>query len=98
MSGRSPAGNTTSSPSRWPEHPGGSAMTNSSRAAGIEILSGALAWGAFEPLDLMVHDGERSRHYRPKRLVVAAGAYERGVPFPGWTLPGVMTSGAAQTL
>ena len=31
-----------------------------------------------------------------KRLIVATGAYERPTPFPGWTLPGVMTLGAAQ--
>ena len=35
---------------------------------------------------------------RPKRVVLATGAYERGVPLPGWTLPGFMTTGAAQTL
>ena len=29
---------------------------------------------------------------------MATGAYERAVPIPGWTLPGVMTTGAAQTL
>ncbi len=33
-----------------------------------------------------------------RRVVVAAGAMERAVPIPGWTLPGVMTVGAAQTL
>lgn len=33
-----------------------------------------------------------------KRLVVATGAMERPVPFPGWTLPGVMDIGAAQLL
>lgn len=54
--------------------------------------------GAFEPLDLMVFDGGRSRLCQPKRLIVAAGAYERALPIPGWTLPGVMTTGAAQTL
>ncbi len=31
-------------------------------------------------------------------MVLATGAYERGVPLPGWTLPGFMTTGAAQTL
>jgi NADPH-dependent 2,4-dienoyl-CoA reductase/sulfur reductase-like enzyme len=76
----------------------GRVLIAAARAAGIVMLSGALVWGAFEPLDLMVYDGEQSRHYRPQRLIVAAGAYERGVPFPGWTLPGVMTTGAAQTL
>lgn len=33
-----------------------------------------------------------------KKLVVATGAYDRPVAFPGWTLPGVITAGAAQTL
>ena len=32
------------------------------------------------------------------QIVVATGAYERAVPFPGWTLPGVMTAGGVQTL
>ncbi len=31
-------------------------------------------------------------------LVLAVGAYDRQVPFPGWDLPGVMTVGAAQSL
>ena len=35
---------------------------------------------------------------RPKRLILAPGAHERPVPVPGWTLPGVMTTGALQTL
>ncbi|HEY8315086.1 MAG TPA: FAD-dependent oxidoreductase [Candidatus Baltobacteraceae bacterium] len=33
-----------------------------------------------------------------RALVLAPGAYERALPFPGWDLPGVMTPGAAQTL
>ncbi|MGZ3497852.1 MAG: FAD-dependent oxidoreductase [Vulcanimicrobiaceae bacterium] len=31
-------------------------------------------------------------------VILAPGAYERVLPFPGWQLPGVMTPGAAQTL
>ena len=34
----------------------------------------------------------------PKHVILATGAMERPVPFEGWTLPGVMTVGAAQTL
>ena len=30
-------------------------------------------------------------------LIIATGAYDRPVPFPGWTLPGVMTAGGVQT-
>ena len=33
-----------------------------------------------------------------RRILLAAGAIERPVPIPGWTLPGVMTVGAAQIL
>ncbi len=32
------------------------------------------------------------------QLVLATGAYDRPVPFPGWELPGVMTAGAVQAL
>lgn len=31
-------------------------------------------------------------------VVIATGAHDRVVPFPGWTLPGVMTAGGAQAL
>lgn len=41
---------------------------------------------------------EASGTLRPEQLVIATGAYERPVPFPGWTLPGVMTAGGAQSL
>jgi NADPH-dependent 2,4-dienoyl-CoA reductase/sulfur reductase-like enzyme len=31
-------------------------------------------------------------------LVLATGGYERVLPFPGWTLPGVLTAGGAQAM
>jgi NADPH-dependent 2,4-dienoyl-CoA reductase/sulfur reductase-like enzyme len=31
-------------------------------------------------------------------VIVATGAYDRQLPFPGWTLPGVFTAGGAQAL
>lgn len=34
----------------------------------------------------------------PDALVLAAGAHDRVLPFPGWDLPGVFTAGAAQAL
>jgi D-hydroxyproline dehydrogenase subunit alpha len=33
-----------------------------------------------------------------KAIVLAAGAYDRVLPFPGWDLPGVYSAGAAQAL
>lgn len=35
---------------------------------------------------------------RARRLVLATGAYDRSLPFPGWDLPGVMTGGGVQAL
>jgi thioredoxin reductase/Fe-S-cluster-containing hydrogenase component 2 len=42
--------------------------------------------------------GERTSELDAKALVFAAGAGEKALAFPGWTLPGVITAGAAQTL
>ena len=76
----------------------GRALIERTVAAGVEVRSGVQVWGAFG-LDAIcaVGPGDRWR-FVCDALIVAAGAYERGVPFPGWTLPGVMTTGAAQTL
>lgn len=35
---------------------------------------------------------------RARRLILATGAYDRQLPFPGWDLPGVVTAGGAQAL
>lgn len=41
---------------------------------------------------------ERGRTLTGRRLVLATGAYDRQIPFPGWDLPGVLTAGGAQAL
>jgi thioredoxin reductase len=40
----------------------------------------------------------RPHELRCAKIVLAPGAYDRCVPFPGWTLPGVVTAGAAQVM
>ncbi|MGK4579855.1 NAD(P)/FAD-dependent oxidoreductase [Kitasatospora sp. HPMI-4] len=43
--------------------------------------------------------GATGRSVLPARAVLlATGAYERQLPFPGWTLPGVVTAGGAQAM
>ncbi len=76
----------------------GRVLIERARRAGASILSGAEVWGAFAPNEFGILVGQGSCIVRPKRTIVATGAYERGLPVPGWTLPGVMTTGAAQTL
>lgn len=39
-----------------------------------------------------------ARILHARRLLLATGAQERPFPIPGWTLPGVITAGAAQIL
>jgi pyruvate/2-oxoglutarate dehydrogenase complex dihydrolipoamide dehydrogenase (E3) component len=76
----------------------GAALAIAAEASGARILRGAELWGAFDVDRLAVFDGCRTRLVAPRAVIVAAGAYERPHVAPGWTLPGVMTVGAAQTL
>lgn len=76
----------------------GAALIASALSAGVEILSEVEVWGVFEGLLVMAQHQGAALVARPRTLIVATGAYERPRMVPGWTLPGVMTTGAAQTL
>lgn len=80
---------------------------------GCAIVTGAQVWAIERPADGAVHapaavlhvlvgqvDGSRRAPLtlRPDALVLATGAHDRTLPFPGWDLPGVFTAGAAQAL
>lgn len=49
-------------------------------------------------LQLAVHDAQGGHLIAARRLLIATGAHDMPVAFPGWTLPGVMTAGAVQSL
>jgi thioredoxin reductase len=66
--------------------------------AHTDYLPGAMVWMASRSLDLGVSTSGRSRIIRARRIILATGALERPFPIPGWTMPGVMTVGAAQVL
>jgi NADPH-dependent 2,4-dienoyl-CoA reductase/sulfur reductase-like enzyme len=51
-----------------------------------------------EPRELIVDNAGSPRRVRFERLVVATGARELFLPFPGWTLPGVVGAGGAQAM
>jgi glycine/D-amino acid oxidase-like deaminating enzyme len=80
----------------------GRALIDRVIASGVAIESRTLVWGAARVgggLEVMaLRDGRSARIWRPRALIVATGAFERPSIVPGWTLPGVMTTGAAQTL
>jgi thioredoxin reductase/bacterioferritin-associated ferredoxin len=76
----------------------GSRLVEEVGATDAEIVQGATVWSLDRHLEIGVSVGGGSRFVRARRVIVATGALERPFPIPGWTLPGVMTAGAAQTL
>lgn len=62
----------------------------------VTVLSGASVWAAPSAHELLL-TGPVER-VRAGAVVMATGAYDRPLAFPGWTLPGVMTAGGAQAL
>ncbi|MGE4618339.1 MAG: FAD-dependent oxidoreductase [Planctomycetota bacterium] len=75
---------------------------------GGTVVDGAMETGAMETgametgasgsvLTASVVDGRRT-YIRCQKIIVATGARERFLPFPGWTLPGVLGAGALQSL
>lgn len=80
--------------------PAGGRLISAVRSAGVDCRTGTSVWG--------VADDGRTLFTAPavgaggvaalagRYVVVATGAYERVIPFPGWELPGVTTAGFAQ--
>jgi len=64
----------------------------------ITIWTDALVWSVFDSKQLAVARGGDLVLLDARAIIAATGAYERPVPVPGWTLPGVMTAGGAQVL
>ncbi len=63
-----------------------------------EIIPGCVVWD-IEPSGLVTYSNNSDAHQiSGQYIVLATGSMERPVPIPGWTLPGVMGVGAAQTL
>lgn len=65
---------------------------------GIDYRPGHTVWEVRRDGTVGWLQGARAGYLRAAHVVLANGAMERPVPFPGWTLPGVMTAGAVQTL
>jgi NADPH-dependent 2,4-dienoyl-CoA reductase/sulfur reductase-like enzyme len=68
------------------------------RRSGARHLGGASVVDAPAPDALLVEVGGRAIGIRCGRLILATGARELFLPFPGWTLPGVLGVGGAQAL
>ncbi|THD81459.1 FAD-dependent oxidoreductase [Aliigemmobacter aestuarii] len=65
---------------------------------GISHLGGASVWQVDPAGEVAFTRNGAAQVARGRRILLANGALERPMPLPGWTLPGVMTAGAAQIL
>ena len=67
------------------------------RRALIDVCLNTRVVGAEGTRALVMLDAdERAQEITYSQLLLAAGCHERSVPFPGWTLPGVMLLGGLQ--
>lgn len=83
-----------------PDYTAGLELTRALRNAKLEYFDSAQVW-QIEPATggrlFYKRDGAVGM-LNAKKFLIAPGAMERPMPVPGWTLPGVMTCGAAQTV
>ena len=68
------------------------------RFASVAWRSETLVWSLAGDLTLALYCRGEVASLQAGAVILATGAREQMVPFPGWTLPGVMTVGAAQLL
>ncbi len=65
----------------------------------IEVWLDTEVCGIFDDTNVWVVKRKTdSEIIKAERIIIATGAVENAVNFPGWTLPGVMGAGAAQTM
>ena len=76
----------------------GAGLVEAFHASAAHYVPQAAVWTASADGEIGVAVAGSVRMLRAKRIVLATGALERPFPIPGWTLPGVMTAGAAQIL
>ena len=64
----------------------------------LHYLPDCVVWNVPDPGVLAYAAGADSGRVRADTIIIAAGATDRPLPFPGWTLPGVITAGGSQNM
>lgn len=65
---------------------------------GVKVMLESTVIGMYLDKEITVKRGEHIEHYKGDSIIIATGASENMVTFEGWTLPGVIGAGAAQTM
>lgn len=81
-----------------PDYWQGAALVDRFRASPAQYVPRATVWSVSREHEIGVSIDGAARLLEAQHVILATGALERPFPIPGWTLPGVMTAGAAQIL
>ena len=65
-------------------------------ADNLTVETGTVAWGLFEDNVLGISAESSAEEVQAGAIILATGSTDITLPFPGWTLPGVMTDRAAR--
>ena len=76
----------------------GNLLLDEAKKYGVKILLNTVVWGLFHDFKIGISDNYRVDFVEAERIIIATGATENSLAFPGWTLPNVMGAGAAQTM
>lgn len=76
----------------------GEMLLKDAEDAGVSVFLNATVIGIFQEKKISVRFGDHIEHFSADNIVVATGAAENMIVFDGWTKPGVIGAGAAQTL
>jgi NADPH-dependent 2,4-dienoyl-CoA reductase/sulfur reductase-like enzyme len=76
----------------------GRSLIDAAERSGARLLPRTSAVAITGTSVVLLEEGGRARTVEARRVLIAPGAHDRPVAFPGWTLPGVITAGGAQTL
>lgn len=77
----------------------GVGLIEAARRAGVGLSPRTSVLSIRDTTAVCISDGATSSHFiEARRILFAPGAHDRPVAFPGWTLPGIVTSGGAQAL
>jgi thioredoxin reductase len=76
----------------------GYALLDEVKSLGVDVMLDTVAYGIFPEGVGLVVSGQKDFLVKPKLAILATGASENPLCFPGWTLPGVVGAGAIQTM
>ncbi len=76
----------------------GEELVRAFRASGAQYFPDTRVWSLNPQREIGLLQEGRPQMVTADQVLIAGGAMERPVPFPGWTLPGVMNAGAGQIL